>query len=123
MFALFIGSAYFILDEMVVLPSKRQKVIQTTLDWGGLADLPINLEEVHIEKRGSIFTRQFILEFEFNSQSEVDKWIIQSKRLRTLNPIIKGNSKVYEIYPGELDSYGGIIEISGKKVRIDMSWS
>lgn len=106
-----------------MLPWKKKEAIQATLEMGGLNELPNGIKNLQIDKRGSTFTRQFIIEFELDDSKKIDDWIKKSKRLKDNVPKIKGNIKVYEIYPGENDSYGGKVEIKDKKVRIDMSWS
>ncbi|WP_055435206.1 hypothetical protein [Lacinutrix algicola] len=115
--------AYIYISNAYVLPWEKKEVIQATLEMGGLNELPSGIKNLQIDKRGSIFTRQFIIEFEFEDSKEIDNWIKQSKRLKNNVPKIKDNVKTYEIFPGENDAYGGKVEIQDKKVRIDMSWS
>lgn len=114
---------YIYISNSYVLPWEKEEVIQTTLEWGGLAGLPSEIENLNIEKKGSLFTRQFIIEFEINDSNELNEWIKQSKRLKNNLPKIKDNKKVYEIYPGENNAMGGKVEIEDTQVRIDMSWS
>ena len=102
---------------------EKNGAIQATLEMGGLNELPSGIKNMQIDKRGSIFTRQFIIEFEFEDSNKIDNWIKQSKRLKDNVPKIKDKTKTYEIYPGENDAFGGKVEIQDKKVRIDMSWS
>lgn len=115
--------AYIYISNAYVLPWEKKEAIQATLEMGGLNELPSGIKNLQIDKRGSIFTRQFIIEFEFEDSKEIDNWIKQSKRLKNNVPKIKDNIKTYEIFPGENDAYGGKVEIQDKKVRIDMSWS
>ncbi len=89
---------------------------------GGLSSLPDYAEDIEIEKRGSPFTRQFIIEFR-STPIEIEKWIKNSKRLKTNKPRIVGETKVYEILPGENGAAGGRVEVTGNKVLINMSWS
>lgn len=114
---------YIYISNSYVLPWEKKEAIQTTLKMGGLNQLPNGINNVKIEKRGSIFTRQFIIEFNYEDSKQIDDWIRQSKRLKDNVPKIKRNAKVFEIYPGEINSYGGKVEIRDKKVRINMSWS
>ena len=39
------------------MPWKKNEIIKTTLDWGGLNKLPENSKIIRIEKRGLMFTR------------------------------------------------------------------
>ncbi|MCH2032275.1 MAG: hypothetical protein MK202_02050 [Tenacibaculum sp.] len=114
---------YILISNAYVLPWKKKEAIQATLDIGGLNELPSGIKNLQIDKRGSFFTRQFIIEFEFEDSKIIDNWIKHSKRLKNNIPKIKGDIKTYEIYPGENDAYGGKVEIQDKKIRIDMSWS
>ena len=114
---------YFYISNSYVFSWEKQNVIETTLEWGGLNKLPNEIKNLTIEKRGNPFTRQFIIDFEVNDPNEIDLWIKQSKRLKDNFPKIKGNVKIYEVYPGEQKSIGGTVKIQGEKVRINMSWS
>ena len=114
---------YFYISNSYVFPWEKQNVIETTLEWGRLNKLPNEIKNLTIEKRGNPFTRQFIIDFEVNDPNEIDLWIKQSKRLKDNFPKIKGNVKIYEVYPGEQKSIGGTVKIQGEKVRINMSWS
>ena len=99
----------------IVFPWQREESIKATIEMGGLSQLPKNIENVEIDKRGSMFTRQFIIEFDSNA-IEIQKWIQNSKRLKNNIPKIKGQTKVYEIYPGEDGAMGGKVEINNNKV-------
>ncbi|WP_207534869.1 hypothetical protein [Desertivirga arenae] len=105
-----------------VFPWQYQESIKATLAMGGLSSLPDYAEDIEIEKRGSPFTRQFIIEFR-STPIEIEKWIKNSKRLKTNKPRIVGETKVYEILPGENGAAGGRVEVTGNKVLINMSWS
>ncbi|CAM4018253.1 hypothetical protein FLAN108750_05440 [Flavobacterium antarcticum] len=106
----------------IVFPWQREESIEATIEMGGLSQLPKNIENVEIEKRGSTFTRQYIIEFDSN-QIEIQRWIENSKRLKNAIPKFKGKTKVYEIYPGENGAMGGKVEIKNNRVLINMSWS
>lgn len=105
-----------------VMPWQKEDAIKCALSWGQLEKLPQNAEIIDMEKRGSIFTRQFIIEFE-SSESEIKKWMLRSKGFKNVIPKTLKNTKTYEIHPKELESYGGKVEITGNKVLINMSWS
>lgn len=36
-----------------IFPWNKKEAVQTTLEWGGLAPLPVSANDVTIEKRGS----------------------------------------------------------------------
>ena len=104
------------------MPWERNEIIKTSLNWGGLNEIPKNAEIINIEKKGSIFTRQFIIEFK-SSDKEINSWIEKSKRLKSNIPKIENQNKIYEIYPGEENAFGGKVEIKNNIVKINMSWS
>lgn len=105
-----------------VFPWQQNEAIQATLNWGGLAKLPQNVQNLEIERRGSAFTRQFIIQFD-SDEKQIGNWIKNSKRLKDNSPKIRAQQKIYEIYPGENDSFGGKVIITKSKVLINMSWS
>lgn len=122
LFLLIIFFLYLNCFSSFVMPWQKEDAIKCALSWGQLENLPEKAEIISMEKRGSIFTRQFIIEFE-SSESEIKKWMQQSKGFQNNIPKIRKNTKVYEIHPKSLQSYGGRVEITGNKVLINMSWS
>ena len=119
---LFLGFAYLNFFSSIVFPWQKESVIQTTLNWGGLAELPKEIENLSVEKDGSLFSRTFIIELNA-SQNEIQNWIINSKRLKNNMPKVHNEIKTYKIYPGENESFGGKVSIEKGKVIICMSWS
>jgi hypothetical protein len=106
----------------IVFPWQKAEAIKTTLNWGGLAELPKEAESLSVEKSGSMFTRTFTIEFNAE-QKEIENWILNSKRLKNNKPKVKGINETYEIYPGENESFGGKVTVEMGKVTIRMSWS
>ncbi|HEY4617755.1 MAG TPA: hypothetical protein VIH09_06135 [Flavobacterium sp.] len=106
----------------IVFPWQKAEAIKTTLNWGGLAELPKEVENLSVEKSGSMFTRTFTIEFNAD-QKEIENWILNSKRLKHNKPKVKGVNETYGIYPGENESLGGKVSIEKSKVTIRMSWS
>ncbi|PZX91877.1 hypothetical protein DOS84_18255 [Flavobacterium aquariorum] len=106
----------------IIFPWQKTEAIKTTLNWGGLAKLPKEAENLSVEKSGSMFTRTFTIEFNAD-QKEIENWILNSKRLKDNKPKVKGVNETYEIYPGENESLGGKVSIEKGKVTIHMSWS
>lgn len=104
------------------MPWQKEGAIECILIWGGLHEIPKDAEITSLRKYGSMFTRQFKIEFT-SSPSEIKKWILESKRLKNNKPEIENGNKVYNIHPGELNSYGGEVKIKGNTVFISMSWS
>jgi hypothetical protein len=121
-FAGLIALIYLNFFSNIVFPWRKDDAINTTLSWGGLYKLPEHIENLEIEQRGSAFSRQFIIKFSSGSK-EIQKWILNSKRLKNNVPKINYKTKIYEIYPGENGAMGGKVEIDGLKVLINISWS
>jgi hypothetical protein len=104
------------------MPWQKEEAIKSALSWGELSELPKDAEITNMEKRGSAFTRQFIIEF-ISSESEIKKWLLESKGFRNNKPIIKNGTRIYEIHPKGFNPYGGQVKIKGNVVIINMSWS
>lgn len=121
---LFLGFSFIYLNyfSSFVMPWDREEAIEAALSWGKLDKLPKDADITNMEKRGSIFTRQFIIEFT-SSESEIKNWILKSKGFKGVEPGIKDGTKIYEIHPKDLQSYGGRVKIKGNTVYINMSWS
>lgn len=120
LFALLISISYVFIT--LSLSVDKNSALKAALQWGGLAALPSKASNLTIQKKGSIFTRQIIIEFDSDS-SEIKQWIDKSKRLQNNIPQINKGIKVYEIYPGENGAFGGKVEINQQKVHINMCWS
>jgi hypothetical protein len=119
LFSVFVYLNFF---TSIVFPWQKEEAIETTLNWGGLAALPTEAKNVSVEEEGNIFTRTFTVEFKAN-QSEIENWILKSKRLKNNIPKVSGETIIYDIYPGEIESFGGKVSVEKGKVRIVMSWS
>jgi hypothetical protein len=79
-----------------VLPWQKKEIIETTLFWSGLNKFPENAEIIDIEKKGSLFTRQFIIEFKAEKE-EIEKWKNSSKRLKNNIPKITLNTNAKNV--------------------------
>ena len=106
----------------VVMPWQKEEIINTTLSWSGLNKFPEKAKIIDIQKKGSLFSRQFVIEFNVQKK-EIQKWKNSSKRLKNNIPKIDGATELYTIYPGENGSLGGKVEIKEDNVKITMSWS
>jgi len=113
---------YIGLFSAYVFPWDKEEALNTTLEWGGLAPLPVPLRDMDIEKKGSPFTREFIIDFK-TTENQLKDWIKNSKRLKNNIPKLQGSQKTYDIRPGEEGSFGGNVKIEGNTVTIKMSWS
>ena len=68
-------TVYIYVSNVYVLPWEKEEAIQATLDMGGLNKLPEGIKNLTIEKSGSFFTRQYIIEFELDDVKKIDNWI------------------------------------------------
>lgn len=122
-FTLFIGLFVFSYFANIVMPWQRAEAIEAALDWGGLHDLPESADIISIDTEGSMFTREFIIEFSCD-QTELQNWVEKSG-LNNLERIKEENGvRVYQV-PGQSGSIGGkvYIDVNKSYVIIDMSWS
>lgn len=121
---LFLGMFFLYLNffSPLVMPWQKAEAIEAALEWGQLAELPSDADIISMEKRGSIFTRQFIIEFT-SSETEIRKWILKSKGFRKSELKMKNGIIIYEIHPKDGKAYGGRVEVNENKVLINMSWS
>ena len=107
----------------IVMPWDRDGAIETALTWGGLESLPDDADIISVDTRGSMFAREFIIEFNCG-QRELEQWI-QNSGLTKLTPSTANNGlKVYQV-TGQKGSIGGRVYVDNEKgnVIIDMSWS
>jgi hypothetical protein len=45
------------------MPWQKEEIINTTLSWSGLNKFPEKAKIIDIQKKGSLFSRQFVNEF------------------------------------------------------------
>ncbi|MEE1899102.1 hypothetical protein GN157_17355 [Flavobacterium rakeshii] len=114
-------TVYLFVFSNIVFPWQKDNAIKTTLEWSGLTELPIENKNINITKRGSMFTRQYILEFTANTK-EIKNWIKKNKKLNKIQLRERNNTKTYVI-SGEKGAIGGTVKIKDNLVIINMSWS
>jgi hypothetical protein len=107
-----------------VFPWNESEAIKTAISWSGLTSLPSNSDHLKVWKKGSAFSREFIIKFHSDAES-IRTWIHANPRLDNNNPINLGAIKKYEIRPGENGAIGGDVTIDSlsNQVTIDISWS
>ena len=106
------------------MPWQRADAIEAALEWGDLADLPDNAEDISIGTEGSMFTREFIIEFNCDKKA-IEEWISQSNGLRGAAIHNGDNGVISYRVRGHAGSIGGTVTIDQEndRVIIDMSWS
>ena len=112
---------YLFIFSNIVFPWQKDEAIKTTIEWSGLTELPVQKENIKITKKGSVFTRQYILEFTASTK-EIENWIKKNKKLNKIQPRERNTTKTYVI-SGEKGATGGTIKIKDNLVIINMSWS
>ena len=122
---LFIGLVVVPYFTNTIMPWERNNAIETTLLWGGMAELPEQTYNLNVQTSGGMFNRTYFLEFSLPSE-EIQQWIDKSKRLKDQTPSLRSNgTKLYEIYPGEDGAIGGtvLVNLPQGTVKIKMAWS
>ncbi|WP_417352393.1 hypothetical protein [Flavobacterium alkalisoli] len=112
---------YLFIFSNIVFPWQKDEAIKTTLEWSGLTELPVDNEEIKVSKKGSMFTRQYILEFSAR-KSEIENWIEKSEKLKKIPAKEIGKTEIYNI-DGEKGTMGGILKIKDTLVTLNISWS
>ena len=118
------GTSAVLYFSNVVLPWEKKEIVAIAIEWGDLADLPSNAEILMIEKRGSAFTRQFVINFSCNS-SDFNTWVEQSKGLKSVLPTkIVDDIIKYVVQNHDLGTFG-YVTFNRKEniVQINISWS
>ena len=67
----------------IVMPWQKSNAIKTALGWVGISRLPPHAKNVSVKTKGSMFTRQFILEF-YSDSTEFKDWIQQVPKIKGL---------------------------------------
>lgn len=112
---------YLLVFSNIVFPWQKDNAIKTTLEWSGLIELPVENKNINITKQGSMFTRQYILEFTANTK-EIENWIKKSEKLKKIPVKEIGKTEIYNV-DGEKGAMGGTLKIKDSLVILNMSWS
>lgn len=120
-FLIFIIGFFIYYTSDYVLPWDRVEVINTVQTWGGLSDLPKNATNFEYKKEGTMFTREFTVEFDA-PKSEIENWILKSKGLQQKRAVIFQGTEIFEVR-GYENSMGGKVYIKDNHVKINMMWS
>ncbi len=97
--------------------------IEATKEWARLNDFPATATNLTVETEGSMFTREFTIQFDA-PLSDIQIWLNESPGTKDVVPTINGNTGKYSIEPGggalhaELD-----LDESTGHVTINAYWS
>lgn len=76
----------------------RHSGLETTLLWTGLSKYPVPTEQIEIEHRGSLFTREFNVHFQ-TSPDAVERWLSESDCTATITHEVTGMLRTYKLKP------------------------
>lgn len=115
-------SGWLVLDDQS--PINQRSALTAALDWARLTPLPNTATNLVITPKGSMFTREFIIEFTAPSV-DVEKWLSKSSGTRGVKPTIQSNGRrVFNIKPGGGAQFAEVIVSSaGTTVKIHTYWS
>lgn len=117
-----IVAAWLVLDPES--PLDQESAIDTTQEWARLADFPPSTRNVQIDTKGSMFSREFIIEFEA-SPEDIAQWLRDSPGPSAATPErLDDGSLRYPIDAGGGAQFAEVIHWpSVGKVRIRAYWS
>lgn len=105
-------------------PLNKASATECVCEWARLAPLPVPNDAVHIETRGGMFTREFILSFR-GTREEISTWLLASPSTRDS---FSGSKTPHdwhrELVPGGGAQFAEItLSENGTKVVIRAYWS
>ena len=102
----------------------RESAIAATREWARLSPLPQSAVNLNIAIKGSMFTREFIIEFEAPSAA-VREWLMSSPGTAQAPSFLQDDGSLrYEIAPGGGAQFAEVIvSKDGTNVRIRAYWS
>jgi hypothetical protein len=105
-------------------PINRASALSVTRVWARLAPYPESAGRKHIEIAGSMFSREFTVEFEA-SPKDIQNWLKNSPGTKDVVPNHNSNGSLhYQIKPGGGAQFAEIILLNdGTTVRIHTYWS
>ena len=97
--------------------------IEATKEWAQLSDFPSSATNLSVKTQGSMFTREFTVEFNAPI-ADVEKWLNESPGTKGVTPAIDGKIRIYDIEPGGGAQHAELeLDESTGRVRINTYWS
>ena len=97
--------------------------IATAFMWARLAPLPAAAHDRHVQVRGSVFTREFIITF-IAPPETIQGWISASPGPASAPRVISGTVTTYKIVPGGGAEFAQVqVDRESGKVIIRTYWS
>ena len=113
-----VAAGYFYLQR-----ANYYSALEATKEWARLNDFPTTAANLTVESEGSMFGREFTVEFDA-PLADIETWLNESPGTKSVTPSVNGKIRKYAIEPGggaqhaelELDENSG-------HVRINTYWS
>jgi hypothetical protein len=103
--------------------TNRRSAINTATTWARLAPLPASAQNVQVDVKGSIFTREFVISFEA-PPAVIRLWLTASPGPSSATPTTVGPITTYAIKPGGGAQFAEVkVDSSANRVVIHTSWS
>ena len=101
----------------------RQSAISVATAWGRLAPLPPSAQNVNVDVKGSMFTREFVITFDA-APSVIQQWIAASPGPSTAPQSTAGAVTTYTIDPGGGAQFAEVtVDANTNRVVIHTFWS
>lgn len=97
--------------------------IETTKEWARLNEFPENATNLTVDRDGSLFTVEFVVEFRA-PLADIEKWLQESPGTTSVAPTVLDGVRRYPINPGGGAQFAEL-EVNEKTghVRIRTYWS
>jgi hypothetical protein len=100
----------------------RQEV-EIALRWSRMAPIPKEATDLKVGTDGSMFTREFKVEFVLPSIS-IQRWLDASAGIRNSSSEVTGNEERFRIHPADGAQFAEVrVDRKSGKIRIHASWS
>lgn len=101
----------------------RNEIISGTQEWANRAPFPEDAKIVSIEKKGSAFTREFVIKFTA-SEEDIQKWLNDSPGTSSISPEANDDIEKYSIEPEGGAQFAEVIyNRTTNEVTIRVYWS
>lgn len=108
---------------MYVSHLMRQSAIETASSWARLAPLPPSAQDMQVEVKGSMFSREFVISFDA-SPAVIQQWLASSPGPASASPTVIGPVATYAIMPGGGAQFAEVkVDSRAGKVVIRTFWS
>lgn len=103
--------------------ANRQSAINAATTWAKLAPLPPSAQNVQVDVKGSMFTREFVITFDAPS-AVIRQWIAASPGPSSGKQSIAGSVTTYAITPAGGAQFAEVkVDSSSNRVVIRTYWS